>query len=144
MNEEDKSALLENLKDLDQSVEQLRYSLEKCKDIVEPFSASDLESIEALSARFARTADILTQKVTRSLMLYLREEAGTFIDLANRMEKLHLTESAQSVIEIRDLRNEIVHEYSKRDSRDVRESCIALASALLDDASRVSVYIKAL
>ena len=117
MQDEKKSILLENLQMLEQSVEQLRYSLEKCKTLDQPFSPENLESIEALSARFARTADILTQKVVRSLMLYLREETGTFIDMTNRMEKMNLTDSAQTMLEIRDLRNEIVHDYSNRDSK---------------------------
>src|SRR3990167_11049352 len=114
MVDDKKSVLLENLESLERSAEHLRYPLEKCKTLAPPFSPENLESIEALSARFARTADILTQKVVRSLLLYLREEAGSFIDTTNRMEKMGLTDSAQTMLEIRDLRNEIVHDYSHR------------------------------
>src|SRR3989344_6004319 len=117
MVDDKKSVLLENLESLERSVEQLRSSLEKCEKLAPPFSPENLESIEALSARFARTADILTQKVVRSLSLYLREEPGTFIDMTNYMEKMNLTDSAQTMLEIRDLRNEIVHDYSNRDSK---------------------------
>ena len=144
MNDEKKSVVLENLNVLEQSAEQLRYSLERCRTIAEPFSAENLESIEALSARFARTADILIQKVARSLMLYLREEPGTFIDMANRMEKMRLTDSAQSTLEIRDLRNEIVHDYSHRDPKEVKEACATLAPALLGDIARVREYINSM
>jgi len=144
MQDEKKSVLLENVQMLEQSAEQLRYSLEKCKTLASPFSPENLESIEALSARFARTADILTQKVVRSLLLYLREEAGSFIDTTNRMEKMGLTDSAQTMLEIRDLRNEIVHDYSHRDSKEVKDACIALAPALLDAIARTKEYIAAL
>ena len=144
MQDEKKSVLLENLQMLEQSAEQLRYSLLKCKTLAPPFSPENLESIEALSARFARTADILTQKVVRSLLLYLREDSGTFIDTANHMEKMRLADSAQSILEIRDLRNEIVHDYGHRDSKEVKDACSALAPALLDAIARTKEYIAAL
>jgi len=144
MQDEKKLILLENLKTLEQSAEQLRYSLERCKTLVEPFSPENLESIEALSARFARTADILTQKVVRSLLLYLREEMDTFIDMTNRMEKMRLTDNAQSILEIRDLRNEIVHDYSNRDSRELKDACAKLAPVLLGIIYQTKKYIGAL
>src|SRR3989338_11117867 len=144
MVDDKKSVLLENLESLERSVEQLRYSLEKCEKLAPPFSPENLESIEALSARFARTADILTQKVVRSLLLYLREEPGTFIDMANHMEKMGLTESAQSTLEIRALRNEIAPDYSNRDSNKVKDACVALAPALLDAIARTKKYITGL
>ena len=144
MTDDKKATLLENLNILEQSAEQLRYSLEKCKALTEPFSPENLESIEALSSRFARTADILTQKVVRSLILYLREEPGTFIDMANQMEKMQLTDTAQLTLEIRDLRNEIVHDYSNRDSKEIKETCVALAPALLETIAKTEAYVEKL
>ena len=76
---------------LDKSVFALQYSYEKCRKIIAlktDFDIEELESLEALTARFARTADILQNKVLKTLFLLLQENLQTFFDKANLLEKL--------------------------------------------------------
>jgi len=78
--------LEENLKSLDRSMESLRYSYEKCKKIgwgKDHFDFEEQEAFEALTGRFARTSDLLTQKVIKTLFSLLQENIKTFIDGAN-------------------------------------------------------------
>jgi len=109
-----KKQLKENLSLLEQSLHSLNYSRNKCKNmnLQGDYSEENLESLEAMTARFARTSDILTQKVFKGLFLFLQEKPLTFIDSANFLEKIGIIKNAKDVLKIRELRNEISHEYS--------------------------------
>ena len=105
--------LEESLRSLEKALETLRYSYVKCKKITrkDNLNAEDQESFEALTSRFARTADILTQKVLKSLFALIHERPRTFLDAANLLEKIEIVENAENIINIRELRNQIAHEY---------------------------------
>lgn len=94
-------------------IQSLKTSLDKCRDIglKEQYSFEELESYDSLTSKFARLSDILTQKIFKTIMLLLRENAPTLIDRANVAEKLEIIHSADLLIQIRDMRNDIVHEY---------------------------------
>ncbi len=70
-----------------------------------------MESFDSLTSKFGRTSDLYTQKVLRTIWMLLHEPFFPFIDLLNKCEKISLIESADKMIEIRDLRNQITHEY---------------------------------
>lgn len=135
--------LRDNLDLLKNSVNSLDYSYSKCLKIglKSEYNIDELESFEALTARFARTADILTQKVLKSLILLLQEQINTFIDSANFLEKIRIIDSADEIINIRMIRNEIAHEYKLKDItllfNDVLGS-IPLLKAIIE---RTQVYI---
>lgn len=98
----------------------LEYSVKKCSKLLEngkEITPEDEESLEALTARFARAVDLFTQKVLKSFFLLLRENAFTQIDKANYLEKLQIIEKRDELLVLRDLRNEIAHEY-KNTTRD--------------------------
>ena len=98
---------------LDKSVATLLYSYKKCSAIKEQpkYDLEQQESFEALTSRFARTSDILTQKVFKTLFILLQEDTKTIIDAANFLEKLEILESADDLLNIREIRNQIAHEY---------------------------------
>jgi hypothetical protein len=79
------------------------------------FTPEEYDSAETLTSRFARTSDILIQKIFRSIDKVELEDRGTLIDIVNRAEKRGLFESVDEIREIRDLRNKIAHEYSKEE-----------------------------
>lgn len=101
---------------LQQLLEHLHRSYKQCKniDFSKELSLEDLDYLEALTARFARTSDIFTQKYLKTLGLSLGEETKTFLDLALFFEKLELV-SSDHLMKLRTLRNEIAHEYSIQD-----------------------------
>jgi hypothetical protein len=109
-------------------------SLSKCQSILldkEPLSFEAEESFDSLTSKFARISDIFTQKLLKSLVLYLREDAPTFLDRMNLCEKLGVIPSAESMVAIRDLRNLIAHEYSVDRIVDVYAETLRLADSLL-------------
>jgi len=103
----------ENIVHLEKSIKALAYSHKKCEAIgeKEEYDLEEQESFEALTSRFARTSDILTQKVFKTLFILLQENIKTIIDAANLLEKLEIVDKADNLLNIRELRNQIAHEY---------------------------------
>jgi hypothetical protein len=71
----------------------------------------DSDALDALTSKFARTSDIYTQKVLNTVLKLKRVDAPTFVDKMNACEKIGLIEESAKMIQVRDLRNEISHEY---------------------------------
>ena len=108
-------------------------SLEKCKqiDIKQDISFEAQESLDSLSSKFARISDILTQKLLTYFIILNREETRTFIDKANFAEKTGIVENVKILIQIRDLRNEISHEYVNDNLFELYKNLINLSEELL-------------
>jgi len=107
--------LLQNEWDLLQAaVITLQLSIIKCQAIgqKDSYSFEELESFDSLTSKFNRTSDIFTQKVLRTVWMLLHEPFIPFIDMVNKGEKMLILRSADAIIEIRDLRNQIAHETS--------------------------------
>ena len=136
--------LTEDLKRLDRSVEMLKYSLQQCRKIgiKEDYSLEELDRFESLTSRFARTSDIYTQKVMKGIILVLREEANTFIDRANLFEKLEIA-NAEDLKLIRDLRNEISHEYKVDDIAEIFEAVFEYCDKLIEVIDKTKVFVSA-
>ena len=104
--------LRENLVSLDLSLERLLYSFNICNAIglKEDYSNDDFIEFEAMTSRFARTTDMMINKVLRSLDTVEYLDTGTVIDAVNNAEKRGIAD-AQDLRRLKDLRNSIVHEY---------------------------------
>jgi hypothetical protein len=98
---------------LEISVVTLLHSLNKCMDIgtKREYSFEEQESFDSLTSKFSRTSDLFTQKIVRTVWTLLHEPFVPFIDLLNKAEKMNLIYSSDQIIAIRDLRNQIAHEY---------------------------------
>ena len=104
-----RATLQEHLALVEQSADALRHSLAKCArmELKAEYTLDELDHFEALSARFARTADLYTQKLLKSLFMVLGEDADSFLDKARLAEKLAVIDDAEDLASIRDLRNTI-------------------------------------
>jgi hypothetical protein len=129
---------LQNLLDLNwnvlkQALPSFERSLVKCRDLdfSPPISFETEESLDALSSKFSRVSDIFTQKVLKTLIFFLREDAPTFLDRMNLCEKLGIIPSAEEIIAIRDLRNIIAHEYLSENLVEIYTEIIQLSDNLL-------------
>lgn len=91
----------------------LAHSYEKCVTfgIKETYSVEELESLEALTSRFSRAIDLLVNRVYRTIDYIETMETGTIIDVMNRAHKRQLVDSVIALREIKELRNQMVHEY---------------------------------
>ena len=69
------------------------------------------ERVDAFVTRFGRLQDTLGDKLLPQYLNAVGEAVGPVIDNLNRAEKLGLLTSAELWVTLRDLRNEMIHEY---------------------------------
>lgn len=76
-------------------------------------SEENIRVLDQFLFRFAKLQDAMGQKLFKMILLYLNEdiEGRPFIDILNRMEKLHLLEDANEWKVLREDRNELAHNY---------------------------------
>ena len=122
----------------------LQLSVVKCKSIgkKQEYTFEELESFDSLTSKFNRASDIFTQKVLRTAWMLLHEPFEPFIDLMSKAEKIFLIESADQMIEIRDLRNQISHEYIPEAIRDLVPEVIAYTTQLADNIKTCSLFLE--
>lgn len=113
--------LAEARQDLTHALAWLQRSHEQCMALrqKQELLAEDYDAFEALTSRFARVSDILLQKFFRALDVVELSSGGTLLDVLLRAEKRGLVASADEFLEIRELRNEISHEYAMDDLREL-------------------------
>jgi len=96
------------------------FTVEEVQKIeIDPILA---ERLDAFVSRFGRLQDTVGDKLLPALLISMAEKPGAAIDNLDRAEKLGFIESAEAWMEMRRLRNQMVHEYI--------EDLVILASAL--------------
>lgn len=111
------SQSIQILKENKQALESQYYWLERsyliCKKLANKnnYQPEEMDALETLCARFARSIDYLIRKVFRSIDDVEFENQGTLIDVVHNAEKRGLIESTEKMRLIKEIRNEIVHEY---------------------------------
>jgi hypothetical protein len=110
----------------------LEYSIARCVDLIgqEYLPPEQLERLESLTSRFARVADLLTQRVFRLFDEIELTGASTVLDRIYRAEKRGWLDASQ-MIKIRELRNMIAHEYAAEKMTEIYAAVYALAQTLL-------------
>jgi len=134
--------LIENLESLEKSLNWLKRSYEKSKkvNLKSTLSEDEFDTMENLTSRYSRTVDLIISKIFRSIDAVELEDAGTLIDVVNRAEKRGLIESSNRLRELKDLRNEIVHEYETDDLADTFESVRNNVPEILSIAQNIKNY----
>lgn len=146
MKSEAVAVLNANLTGMRKSVHWLRRSYEKCSliGVRQSYSEDEFDEFENLAGRFARTTDLIVNKVFRSIDAVELEEGGTVIDIVNRAEKRALVRSADRVRDLKDLRNDIVHEYETDDLRALFRQVLEATPELFEIAQRTERYCQRL
>jgi hypothetical protein len=93
------------------------------------------ERLDAFVSRFGRLQDTVGDKLLPALLLALAETPGPAIDNLDKAEKFGFIESADTWLEMRKLRNQMVHEYI--------EDMAVLASALRSGHAFVPALVAA-
>ena len=131
-----------NLEGMRKSVEWLRRSHAKCVGIGirTSYSVDEFDAFENLASRFARTIDIVVNKVFRSIDSMELEDGGTLIDVINRAEKRALIDSAERIRDLKQLRNDIVHEYETDDLQHLFSQTLEATPELFLMAEKAAHY----
>lgn len=108
--------LLDTWQSCQQAITWLNRSYEKSPPPpYEKVNPDDWDQLEALAGRFARLTDLVLHKVFRAIDRYEFEETGSLLDSSNRAVRRGLIDSVDALRDLKDLRNEIVHEYALDD-----------------------------
>ena len=134
--------LQENLNTLNLSADWVKYSLKQTCVIEskEKYTNEEFDKLENLTSRYARTTDMLVNKVLRSIDTLESEDIGTIIDIMNRAEKRGFVSSADLLHILKDLRNNIVHEYKIEAITGFFDDVRKYTPILLEIISNVNVY----
>ena len=114
MTERDYRRLLsDTLGRLGEAVRWLRRSEAICReiDVTQQPNEEECDALEAFAGRFARVSDMLVQRAFRGIDRAELEEPRSVLDVLARAEKRGLIESLEQFRLIREVRNEIAHEY---------------------------------
>jgi uncharacterized protein YutE (UPF0331/DUF86 family) len=105
--------LMEIVQQVAQAEKHLKISYKRCQKIglKGPHTEEALIEFEALTGRFARLVDMLVHKLFRAIDAVELVDTGTLLDAINRAEKRGIIDLATDVRALKDLRNEIAHEY---------------------------------
>lgn len=104
------------------------------------------EMLDAFVARYSRLQDTLGDKFLQALLRANLEKTGTQLDNLLRAEKLGWIASTQDWVELRELRNRLVHEYieSAEDMLAALQQALAGVQTLLDAQARMAAHAKAM
>ena len=136
--------LLKNLEALERQIFWLDISLKECHTIglKEKYSIDEFGKLETLTSRFSRSIDFLVRKMFRSIDDYEFESQGTLIDVVNNADKRGLITSVAEIRIIKDIRNEIVHEYVEEGLLDTFEEVLKYGDRLLGMMNATEEYCK--
>jgi len=139
MNLEEENLLELELNLLEEANRTLKYSYQVCSEIgiKEEYNLEELDKFEALTSRFARTSDIVIQKIFRLIDIIELEKPGSIIDRINRMEKREIIESAESFKDIRRLRNDIAHEYIPEAIEEIFKNVLKSTPELIEVIEKI-------
>lgn len=137
--------LIEQGRQLEKAHERLTFSYEKAKLIdltKKEFTHEEFEVLEALCSRFSRVSDIMIQKIFRLIDLIELEEANTsIIDRIEKAEKRELIDSADTFKQIRELRNEVAHEYNDEKYAQIFHDVMSYIPSINESFNRITKYI---
>ena len=111
---------LENLRELSGQLalarDWLLRSYKQCETIGtrEIYEPEHYDHFENLASRFARAGDLLLQKIFRGIDVLELTEGGSLLDAIHRAEKRGLVDSVEQIRMIREIRNQVVHEYQPK------------------------------
>lgn len=143
----DEKKLLESeIQLLKKSVHMLQHSYNNCLKIGDKaeYTLDELETFEALTSRFARTSDILIQKIFRLIDQIELEFEGSIIDRLNRAEKRGLIPSADRFKSMRRLRNQVAHEYVPEAVEEIFKQVMDYTPEVLGVVVRIEQYAEKL
>jgi len=134
--------LLENRVLLEKQLFWLNHSFDEVQKVglKSEYEVSEFDSYENLCSRFSRMIDFLVRKIFRSIDEVEFENQGTLIDTVNHAHKRGLFENIDVVRQIKDLRNEIAHEYIDDALQDLFEDIVKFTPVLIEMAETTLKY----
>lgn len=125
------------------ALKQFEYSMNTCSsfNLEFEFSETDLEKMEAYTARFARLLDIYTQKILKTIDVLEGYGIGSLRDILNRSAKSGIIRNEIDVLHWRILRNEIAHDYIPSEQRRIFFEVKQISTQLMESIKISENYV---
>ncbi|EDP74416.1 hypothetical protein [Hydrogenivirga sp. 128-5-R1-1] len=139
-----KNLICQAYKDLENSLKLLEYSLSKYEpfDPTVVYNFEDLEYYDSLSFRFEKAVEAIFY-FFKTLEIYLYgESSDTYRKMLQRMEKLNLIKNLEIYMEIKILRNKVVHAYLPEKLEEIYSNVKQFGDILLEDFIKIKKFIK--
>ena len=78
----------------------------------------------------------------RSIWMLLREDTVPLIDLLNQAEKLMIIVSAEELLQIRDIRNQIAHEYLPEAVPELASEVVVMTTLLQKNIEQTERFLR--
>lgn len=107
-------------------------------------SGLGIDRLESFGAKFGRMQDTMMDKLVPAFLTCAGENPGTAIDNLFRLEKLGLLHNADDWLQMRQLRNRLVHEYIEHPSElaPALERACHFTDAMHTDYHRLREYAR--
>ena len=109
---------------------------------VRSLSDDERETLEALTARYGRALDFLTQKLLRTIDRIELTDDGSVLDRVNRFKKRRVLRDNVNYAQLKDLRNQIVHEHIIDETDRVVVEVLNFAPLIVEMFSKAEEYCK--
>jgi hypothetical protein len=110
------------------------------EQFIKNMSKSELRTLETMTSRFGKLQDLVGTKIIDLYLLHELQpiEGLSILDKVHKLEKLHVLDNAEIWRELRDVRNNISHEYPDNPELAAKQlnNVYRLASVL------ISIYYK--
>ena len=139
-----KTKLYDDLQLLKKQLFWLDVSLQECSKIgiKKDYTIDEFGKLETLCSRYSRGIDFLIRKIFRTIDEYEFENQGTLIDVVNNAHKRGLFEDIEQLRMMKDLRNDIVHEYIEDELKELFEEVLQYSQYLLQIMNSTINYIE--
>ncbi len=134
----------ENIRLLKKQLSWLEISYNECKKIgiKNEYTIDEFGKFETLSSRYSRSIDFLIRKFLRTLDAYEFETQGTLVDVVNRAHKRELFADINEVRIMKDIRNNIVHEYIEEELIHIFDDLLIYTPKLMEFMNNSLKYTK--
>jgi hypothetical protein len=128
----------------EKSINTLELSRNKCSKLYlkKDYTFEEEEAFDSLTSKYGRTSDLYTQKILRTTWMLLHEAFMPFIDMMNQCEKIGIINSSDALIEIRDLRNQVAHEYIPESVNSLVPEVLNMTCVLFENIDRTRTFLK--
>jgi len=139
-----KEKLLLDKKLLEKQLFWIEISYNECRKIgiKTEYNVEEFGKFETLCSRYSRGIDFLIRKIFRTLDEYEFENQGTLIDVVNHAHKRGLVEDIDELRVMKDVRNNIVHEYIEDELTDIFEEVLEYTSKLIHMIQNTLAYME--
>ena len=106
----------------------------------ENLTDTEIQIIDQFLFRFTKLQDAMGEKLFKTLLLSLDEkvENKPFIDILNKMEKIEILDNVQEWRDLREIRNELAHNYDD----DPQESSIVINKIYEKQTLLINIFDK--